>query len=513
VPEWRREVSERLESYRSRRERQRANNQSVLEFRVPPKTDALAAAAAPAGIEAPAPEPPAAPQAPAEFAVAPAAVDTSRDTVAPPVLEPGNGIESLRTYQPVEEADLTEDLTADITEIASRISADEETVRTTASKLAAAPDEEETVRTTASALGTSAAAETPASIPVAGEPAVVLADATTLEVHADPLELADVQPAEPAVEPPKMESAPLAAIPAIDTEYWHSVSGPEEEEAECGSLTSGYEPATATHEEREFAGACEEAANEPPLAAEEPELAAVSEAHSLVSDIAPHTAVSSEPEVPAVAAREDLFVEATGTADEKELDSRRAALRTAARPAVGSTTERIEIHVPQPVFDFSPNNVVIQQPQVEVLPVADLRERRCAAFLDAAVLGFTIGGFFLAFHMAGGEFVFSRVGIAVSIAAAFLIYSQYVLLFTLMGGATPGMLLRGLRVVCFDSRTPETAELAWRSFGYLLSAAAGMLGFLWSAWDEHGLSWHDRISQTYITYAEPEVVPSVATLP
>jgi len=39
-----------------------------------------------------------------------------------------------------------------------------------------------------------------------------------------------------------------------------------------------------------------------------------------------------------------------------------------------------------------------------------------------------------------------------------------------------------------------------------------MLGFLWSAWDEHGLSWHDRISQTYITYAEPEGEPVIATV-
>jgi uncharacterized RDD family membrane protein YckC len=34
-----------------------------------------------------------------------------------------------------------------------------------------------------------------------------------------------------------------------------------------------------------------------------------------------------------------------------------------------------------------------------------------------------------------------------------------------------------------------------------------MLGFLWAAWDEDGLTWHDRISQTYITYAELEGQP------
>ena len=523
VPEWRREVSERLESYRSRRERQRANNQSVLEFRVPSKTetpDAVAmAAAAPAAIEEPAAEPPASSPTPAEFAVAPTALDAAVDTVSPAAPKPAAAVaESLRTYQPVEEAELTEDLTADITELASHVSDDEETVRTTASKLAAAPEDEETVRTTASALGSAAAAETPAAIPIAAEPAVVLADSTTLEVHADAVELADVQPAEPAVEPAVTESVPLAAIPTIDTEYWHSTPGPEEEDAECGSLTSGYEPAAAAHEEAADAPPIAELAHEELLPVEETELAAVSEAPSPTPGAEAPSALPVEPEVPAVVAHsapsapgEAMFPPAIETESEEETSYRRAALRTASRPLQGTTPERIEIRVPQPVFDFSPNNVVIQQPQIEVLPVADLRERRCAAFLDAAILGLTIGAFFLAFHLAGGEFVFSRVGAAVSIAAAFLIYSQYVLLFTVVGGATPGMVLRGLRVVCFDGKTPVTAELAWRSFGYLLSAAAGMLGFLWSAWDDHGLSWHDRISQTYITYAEPEALPVVVT--
>jgi uncharacterized RDD family membrane protein YckC len=103
------------------------------------------------------------------------------------------------------------------------------------------------------------------------------------------------------------------------------------------------------------------------------------------------------------------------------------------------------------------------------------------------------------------------VSIAVSVVATFLIYAQYILLFTFVGGSTPGMVLRGLSVVCFDGKPPSSVELAWRSFGYLLSAAAGMLGFLWAALDEHGLSWHDRISQTYITYAEPEAAPAILT--
>lgn len=519
VPEWRKEVSERLESYRSRRERQRAANQSVLEFRVHSRTETLehaSEAAAPTHevSDAPMAEPIATAPAANEFSGAPTALAAAIGTAAPALPNPSEagadpGKSELRTYQPVEEADVTDDLTADITEIVSRVAGTGEPAH--------AAVEEPAKSTLVESLEASAA------IPIAAEPAVVLADSSTLEVHADPAELADVQPVEAGPQQPALAAAdaPLASIPDIDTEYWHSVPGPEANEAECGSLTSGYEESVARHreeeEEREVEPV-EELAHEKFVPADEPELTAIAEARSLALPGEPPSPLPPESEAPTVAAlsepsasRESLFPEALESTEGEEISDRRAALRTAARPLPGAAQERIEIRVPQPVFDLSPNNLEVHQPQDEALPVADLRERRCAAILDAALLGFTVAGFFLAFHIAGGELVFSRAGAAVSIATAFLIYSQYVLLFTVVGGATPGMVLRGLRVVCFDGKAPTTAELGWRSFGYLLSAAAGMLGFLWSAWDEHGLSWHDRISQTYITYAEPEIVPAALT--
>jgi uncharacterized RDD family membrane protein YckC len=313
-----------------------------------------------------------------------------------------------------------------------------------------------------------------------------------------------------------MDSAPLATIPAMDTDYWRAQPGAEAEtigEAEeCGSLTSGFE----AHAARRAAGAIEKAAAPETEMLEKATPEETTEetpaAHSVFSEasdappaspaVAEHAAAAS---AETAASEESLSPAGLETSAEEEddgFDPRRAALRTAARPLPGTAPERIEITVPQPVFDFSAATVETQQPQEQGPPVADLRERRCAAIFDAIILGLTMGGFFAAFHLAGGEFSLSRVGAAVGVAAAFLIYAQYVLLFTMVGGATPGMLLRGLHVVCFDGRPPDQVELTWRAFGYLLSAAAGMLGFMWSVWDEHGLTWHDRISQTYITYAE-----------
>jgi len=44
--------------------------------------------------------------------------------------------------------------------------------------------------------------------------------------------------------------------------------------------------------------------------------------------------------------------------------------------------------------------------------------------------------------------------------------------------------------------------LIWRSIGYQISGGTAFLGYLWALWDEDKLTWHDRISQTYITPAE-----------
>jgi len=350
-----------------------------------------------------------------------------------------------------------------------------------------------------------------------------------------------------------MDSPPLATIPAIDTDYWRSQpdttgadasvipatalpAGSMADELECGSLTSGFEsgvgpaelveeplmeqeaaPEVAVPQEEEVEAAGElHAAAAAPMAFSEASPATAEEAVEVAETVSAPIAASVEAPAEAVATMpgEPVFsetLEASEEGDETEVDRRRTALRTAARPPIPVPAERMEINVPQPVFDFSAASFETQQPQEHGLPVADLRERRCAALLDAAILAFTIGGFFLAFRLAGGEFTFSRASAAIGVAAAFLIFAEYILLFTMVGGSTPGMVLRGLQVTCFDGKAPGQVDLTWRGLGYLLSAAAGTLGFVWSAWDEHGLTWHDRISQTYITYAEPAGEPMVAT--
>ena len=169
-------------------------------------------------------------------------------------------------------------------------------------------------------------------------------------------------------------------------------------------------------------------------------------------------------------------------------------------------TERVDICI-QPELDFSSASDDRARPQTALVPVATLAERRWAGLIDALCLGFTCAGFLglflLASHSAGGELTFGKVDAIIYFAVAYLFYALYFVLFTTLSGATPGMQLRGLSVVRLDGSLPETRQLVWRSFGYLLSGATLMSGFLWAMWDEDRFTWQDRISQTYVTAAAP----------
>jgi uncharacterized RDD family membrane protein YckC len=198
----------------------------------------------------------------------------------------------------------------------------------------------------------------------------------------------------------------------------------------------------------------------------------------------------------------------------------RTALATAAAPARapakkpnGARThdpERFEISVPMlesPVGvadrDWPPPSRAGEGARHERLySVASLGERRKAAGVDAALLLFTFGGMLALFTVLGGHIGFNKVDVTVAGATLALFFAQYFALFTVFGGSTPGMMVRGLRVVSFDGGVPTSRQMTWRSFGYLISAGTCFLGFAWALWDDDQLCWQDRISRTYLTRNE-----------
>ena len=172
--------------------------------------------------------------------------------------------------------------------------------------------------------------------------------------------------------------------------------------------------------------------------------------------------------------------------------------------------ERVEISIPRHDMASAPAAIHSEgttHPRFgaeldALFPVASLSERRRAALLDGALLLFSYGGMLALFWALGGRIGFNKLDVMVTIVTLMLFYAQYFALFTVFGGSTPGMMLRGLRVVSFDGSVPASRQMVWRSFGYLVSAGTCFLGFLWALWDEDDLCWQDRISQTYLTPIE-----------
>lgn len=176
--------------------------------------------------------------------------------------------------------------------------------------------------------------------------------------------------------------------------------------------------------------------------------------------------------------------------------------RPRVRAARQRNPERVEICI-QSELDFSSAPHERARPQTGLVPVADLSERRKAGVIDGLFLALAYAGFLGIFLPFAGRPIIEKMDAVVYLAAFFLFYVQYFFLFTTFAGATPGMQLRGLTIVRLDGGLPDTRQLVWRSFGYVLSGLTLMLGFLWAIWDEDTFTWQDRISQTYITPALP----------
>ena len=165
-------------------------------------------------------------------------------------------------------------------------------------------------------------------------------------------------------------------------------------------------------------------------------------------------------------------------------------------------SERANPGQPRGVAQESGQEILASSLSPGLYPVASIENRRLAALADGACLLFAYGAFLALFGSVGGQFTLSKLSAAVCGATFALVYLQYFALFTVFGGTTPGMMLRGLQVVSFSGETPTPRQMLLRSAGYMLSAGTFFMGFLWAMWDEDSLTWHDRMSQTYLCTAQ-----------
>ena len=178
--------------------------------------------------------------------------------------------------------------------------------------------------------------------------------------------------------------------------------------------------------------------------------------------------------------------------------------RSSKKPAVEDS--RMVIDVSLPADDEARPQIQLAEvessSQPDLHPVASIDDRRLAALIDLGCLLFAYGGFLMLFSSLGGQFTLSKLSAAVYAITFAIVYLQYFALFTTFGGTTPGMMLRNLQVVSFSGEPPTPRQMLLRSAGYVLSAGTFFLGFLWAMWDEDELTWHDRLSRTYLSVAQ-----------
>ena len=130
--------------------------------------------------------------------------------------------------------------------------------------------------------------------------------------------------------------------------------------------------------------------------------------------------------------------------------------------------------------------------------LAPLGLRLMALVVDGALI---VGMFFAAAFVAAAEMSQPPVGkpaemmAVVGLVLTLLLY--HALFFTL-AMSTPGMKYAGIGLCTFDNASPTRTGLRKRLGAMVLSLLPMGLGIVWAVFDEDHLSWHDRISQTYL---------------
>jgi uncharacterized RDD family membrane protein YckC len=131
------------------------------------------------------------------------------------------------------------------------------------------------------------------------------------------------------------------------------------------------------------------------------------------------------------------------------------------------------------------------------LYVAPLADRMMAGVVDVAITLAAFLVFALVFVACTTHPPAGRTAVAGAAASLLAMWVLYQYLFFSLSAATPGMRYAKIALCTFDDENPTRHAMRVRIAALLLSALPLGLGFLWIFFDEDGLGWHDRITQTY----------------
>jgi len=132
-------------------------------------------------------------------------------------------------------------------------------------------------------------------------------------------------------------------------------------------------------------------------------------------------------------------------------------------------------------------------------PVASLASRSRAAALDSAI----VAGAFLLFVLISRIWApgpaLERMALWSYGLSLALIGVLYRLLVCLLSDRSPGLRIEGLRCLCLDGRPAGVGRRLKRDAAVLLSLMTGGFGFVWALFDADHFTFHDHISETFIS--------------
>ena len=162
---------------------------------------------------------------------------------------------------------------------------------------------------------------------------------------------------------------------------------------------------------------------------------------------------------------------------------------------IGSSWQEIKLDAqPQSLPDY----YAIPPADAPRLYQAPFGRRMMATMVDASlILGIVCGAAYLVAsnfdHLPGKHA--SEICGAVAVLGFAALYEWFFLTFAKV---TPGMRYAQLSLCTFDGQMPTAVQIKERMKAMLISVLPVGLGMLWSIFDEDQMSWHDRLSKTYL---------------
>jgi uncharacterized RDD family membrane protein YckC len=148
----------------------------------------------------------------------------------------------------------------------------------------------------------------------------------------------------------------------------------------------------------------------------------------------------------------------------------------------------------QPVADSAPQDRAASS----IVDLAPLSRRLLAIVIDCSLILAAFAGM-LRLVAPAAEFLHApRIAELFALTLLALACAGFQVLFASFTKATPGMWYAGIGLCTVDGYVPERRQRCARLLALLLSVLPLGMGLAWSLFDEDRLTWHDRLSGTYL---------------